>query len=481
MAETTSTLFPGEDNDLRRALGPVHLVTLGIGAIIGAGIFVAIGPAAANSAGPAIILSFALAGVGCFFAALCYAEFAAMIPIAGSAYSYAYVTVWPIFAWIIGWDLMIEYLAAASAVSVGWSGYFKGLMADFGIVLPPALSASPIAIDAADHLSFSGTIINIPAMGLILFLTTLLVIGIRASATFNGFMVLLKVAIVILVIFSGLSFIDFANLTPFIPPNTTGTYGQFGWTGIFTGAGIVFFAYIGFDAVSVAAQEARNPQRDMPIGILGSLAICTVLYMLMSFVITGLAPYQLLNVPNPVAVAVTHAGTSLAWLVPLVNIGATIGLGTVVLVLLLGQTRVFYAMSRDGMLPPIFSKVHPKFRTPYIGTMVTGGFAALLAAFLPHDLLIKLVSIGTLAAFIVVCIGVIVLRRTAPHAHRPFRTPFVPWFPLAGIFACGLMAFSLPWGTWLRFIVWMAIGLVVYATYAASHAKPPKWTIRKGA
>ncbi len=466
-------------NELKRALGPVHLIMLGIGAIIGAGIFVSTGQAAANYAGPAVVISYLVAGTGCLLAGLCYAEFASMIPVAGSAYSYSFATLGKFFAWIIGWDLILEYLAAGSAVAVGWAGYFKGMMANFGITIPDHLSTSPVTWEAATGtMHLSGAIINLPAAILILLLTILLVIGIKASASFNAVMVALKLIVVLLVIGFGFQYVTADNLTPFIPENT-GTFGQYGWSGILRASGVVFFAYIGFDSVSVAAQEAKNPQRNMPIGILGSLGICTILYVLMCIVMTGMANYTTLNVPQPVATAVEATGGALAWLVPLVNIGAVLGLGTVVLVLLLGQARIFYAMSRDGMLPPLFSKVHPKFRTPHVSTILIGGVAALLSAFLPHDLLIELVSIGTLAAFVLVCVSVMVLRKTHPNVHRPFRTPWVPIVPIGGILVCGAMMAGLPLDTWIRLVIWFAIGLTIYFLYARHHARTPSYALKR--
>jgi APA family basic amino acid/polyamine antiporter len=467
-----------DGNELKRALGPVHLIALGIGAIIGEGIFVSTGQAAASYAGPAVVVSYLIAGFGCLLAGLCYAEFSAMIPVAGSAYSYSFAALGKFVAWVIGWDLILEYLAAASAVAVGWAGYFRGLLGNIGLTIPDRFAEAPITM-AADHtLSLSGAVINLPAVGLIAFLTVLLVIGIRASATFNGLMVLLKLAVVLAVIGFGLPYVTGAHLTPFIPPNT-GTFGEYGWSGILRASGVVFFAYIGFDSVSVAAQEAKNPQRNMPLGILGSLGICTVLYVLMCIVMTGMTDYRTLNVPEPVAKAVEAAGGALSWLVPLVNLGAVLGLGTVVLVLLLGQSRIFYAMSRDGMLPPLFARVHPTFRTPHVSTLLIGAFACLLSAFLPHDLLIELVSIGTLGAFVLVCVSVMVLRKTHPDVPRPFRTPLVPLVPIGGILVCGAMMLGLPLDTWIRLVVWFLIGLGVYFLYARRHAVPPRYALKK--
>jgi APA family basic amino acid/polyamine antiporter len=460
---------------LRRVLSATNLTMLGIGAIIGAGIFVLTGVAAARYAGPGVVFSFIIAGAACLFAGLCYAEFAAMMPISGSAYSYAYATLGEFVAWIIGWDLILEYLFGAATVAVGWSGYFVNVVKDtFGVTLDPAWTQAPLDVVGTHTLVLHpGGIVNLPAVVLVLLLTILLVVGIKESAVFNNIIVFVKVTVVFLVIGFGLMYVNPANWHPFVPPNT-GEFGMFGWSGVLRAAGVVFFAFIGFDAVSTAAQEAKNPQKDMPIGILLSLGICTLLYILMALVMTGLANYKDLNVPNPVYVAIAAAGPGLAWLKYLIPWAAIAGLSSVVLVMLMGQPRIFFSMSKDGLLPPVFSKVHPKFRTPYITTIVTGLVAAAVAGVFPIALLGELVSIGTLLAFVIVCGGIIVLRYRSPDIARPFKTPLVPLVPILGILICGALMVALPPDTWIRLIVWMVLGLLIYFVYGRSHSKVQK-------
>ncbi len=455
---------------LKRILGPTNLIALGIGGIIGAGIFVLTGQAAAQYAGPAIVISFIISAIGCGFAGLAYAEFASMIPIAGSAYTYSYATIGEFLAWIIGWDLILEYLFGAATVSVGWSGYVSSFLSDIGLKIPTYLSQSPFAYEVGKGWFSTGAVINLPAVFIIAFVTALLVVGIKESTNFNNIIVIAKILVIILFIAFGFAYINSQNWVPFIPENK-GEFGIFGWSGILRGAGVIFFAYIGFDAVSTAAQEAKNPKRDMPIGIMVSLIISTILYILVALVLTGIVKYDKLLVPDPMAVGVDAAGNGLFWLRPFIKIGAIAGLSSVILVLLLGQPRIFYSMAKDGLLPPIFSKVHPKFRTPYITTIVTGSVAAVVGGLFPIGALGEMVSIGTLLAFTIVSISVIVLRKTNPELHRPFKTPWVPFVPILGALISVVQIFSLPLPTWIRLIGWMLIGVIIYFSYGYKHSK----------
>ena len=444
------------ENRLRRVLGPVSLTALGVGAIIGAGIFVLTGLAAHDKAGPGLILSFVVAGIGCALAALCYAEFASMVPVAGSAYTYAYATLGELFAWIIGWDLVLEYAVASSTVAHGWSHYFLSFLNIFGITLPERWTSTPIDIDPATRLWMTtGSYCNLPAALVVLFITAVLVIGIRESAGFNAAMVILKVIVVLLVIGLGTAYVRPRNWHPFLP---------FGWHGVMQGASYVFFAYIGFDSVSTHAEEARNPQRDVPIGIIASLAVCTVLYILVAAVLTGMVPYHQIDLDAPVAKAFEARGLPVA--VFLISLGAIVGITSVLLVLLLSQARVLLAMARDGLIPrSFFAAVHPRFRTPHKATILTGVLVAIVAALFPLKILADLVNIGTLMAFVIVCAAVLVMRRTNPGLPRPFRTPLVPLVPILGMASNTLMMFYLGWENWLRLFVWLAVGLVIYFGY----------------
>ena len=456
------------DHSLKRSLGPIALTMLGIGAIIGTGIFVLTGTVAAQNAGPAVVLSFALAGIVSIFAALCYSEFAAMVPMAGSAYTYGYATLGEFVAWIIGWDLVLEYALSATTVAIGWSGYVVSFLGDLGIVIPPHWAAARgTMITAADGTQTMAWF-NMPAVIIVALVTALLVVGIKESASVNNVIVVIKVAVVIIFIALAAQAVNPDNWHPFIPENT-GNRENFGWTGIVAGAGVVFFAYIGFDAVSTAAQEAKNPQRDMPIGIIGSLLICTILYIIVAAIATGVLPYGQLDVPDPIAKVADAAG--LGWIASLIKLGAIAGLSSVILVQLMGQSRVFYTMSKDGLLPPFVNKVHPKYRTPYLTSIVTGIAVAIPAGFLSVREAGSLVSIGTLLAFAIVSAGVLVLRIREPGLKRPFRAPFI-WFvaPMGVLSSLYLMS-ALPWRTWERLLIWLGIGFLVYFVYGYKHSK----------
>jgi APA family basic amino acid/polyamine antiporter len=454
---------------LHRNLGVVSLTAFGVGSTIGAGIFVLTGGEAAHHAGPAVTYAFILASLACFFAGLCYAEFAAMVPIAGSAYSYAYATMGELVAWIIGWCISLEYVFSAAVVAIGWSGYTQSALGDIGMHLPALLSAAPVKL-VAGHIVTTGTLVDLPAVLVTLGCTLLLVVSTRHSAILNTIIVSAKVAAIGIIIVVGARYVDPANWHPFVPPNA-GEFGSFGWSGVARAAGVVFFAYIGFDGISTLAEECHHPQRTIPLSLFAALAICTALYIGVSLVITGLTPYGGLDVPDPIYFALSTVQADLGWLKFLVAVVAVFGLISVILFSLLGQVRILYAMGRDGLMPAALARTSPRFKTPYVGTLWTGALAALTAGFVPLSILGELISIGTLLAFAMVCAGILVLRRTAPEAHRPFRTPWVPLVPILGVLCCVTLMFSLPNDTWLRLIIWLAIGVGVYWAYGRRHSK----------
>jgi basic amino acid/polyamine antiporter, APA family len=462
MAESES------DNTLRRSLGPLSLISLGVGGIIGAGIFTLTGVAAAQNAGPGLVISFILAAIGCVFAGLCYSEFSTMIPIAGSAYTYAYATMGELIAWIIGWDLILEYSVGAATVSIGWSQTLVAFLHSLGIDLPAKLLASPFQSSVLPDGSTVYGIINLPAVIIVVLISILLMTGIRESAGVNNIIVVLKVSVILVFIAIGWSYIHPANLTPLIPQNTTGNFGDFGYSGLLAGAGVIFFAYIGFDAVSTAAQEAKVPKRDMPIGIIGSLLICTILFILYTHVLTGMVNYRDLNVAAPLSLALEQIPHR--WLTICMNLAVLAGLTSVMLVMLLGQSRVLFSMANDRLLPKAFRDVHPKFRTPWKCNLMLMIFVSCFAAFVPISVVGKMTSIGTLFAFVIVCIGIIIMRKTHPDTPRPFKTPLVPLFPILGIAVNVAMMYGLGWSNWLRLVVWMAIGLVIYFGYSRSRS-----------
>lgn len=458
----------GNNGGLRRNLSATNLVTLGIGAIVGTGIFVITGTAAANYAGPALTISFLISALGCVMAGLCYAEFAAMMPVAGSVYSYSYSTMGEGLAWFIGWVLILEYLFACSSVAVGWSGYFVSLCKGWGFEFPQYLTQATFDHTQEGWIA-TGSLFNFPAVFIVVVVSAFLFGGIKQSALINNVIVAIKVGVILLFIGFGLSFIDMSNWEPYVPANT-GEFGHFGWSGVLRGAAVVFYAYLGFDALSTAAQEAKDPQKDMPKGILWSLTICAILYVAVTAVLTGIVNYKLLDVPAPIALAIDSTGAGLAWLSPFIKLGAIAGLSSVILVMMLGQSRIYYSISKDGLLPKFLSDIDKKRGVPHKATLIACVVTSLFAGLFPLNVLSELVSIGTLLAFSIVCLSILVLRKTQPELNRPFKTPWVPYVPLLGIAICVLQMVSLPWSTWSRLIIWTIIGMCVYIGYGRKHS-----------
>ena len=459
---------PGKSR-LKQVLSARALTAIGLGSTIGSGIFVLTGTVAANHAGPAITLSLLIAAFGGALAALCYSEFAAFLPVPGSAYSYTYATLGESLAWFIGWNLLLEYAISASAVAVSWSAYVVSLLADAHLHLPAQLVNAPLGLDAHEHVIRTGAIINLPAVLIIAAMTWLLYVGVRGSAGANSFMVALKVSIIVIIVVAGLKYVDPGNWQPYVPPNT-GSFGHFGWSGVLQGAAIIFFSYVGFDAASTMALEARNPQRDLPLGILGALVISALLYVAMAATMTGMMPFHKLDSDAPVAVAL-DAHKQLAWLSPLLKVGVIAGMTSVILTSLLGQPRILLSMADDGLLPPSISRCHPRYKTPHVATVATGVFAALIAAVFPLDLLADLISMGILLAFAVVCAGVLVLRRTRPDVPRPFRVPWAPFTCVLGSLFCLGMTLTLSGENWIRLVIWTVIGMSIYAAYGFRHSR----------
>jgi APA family basic amino acid/polyamine antiporter len=458
----------GGSDRLKRALGPWALTAIGLGATIGTGIFVLTGTVAATHSGPALTISLLIAAFGSALAALCYCEFASFLPVSGSAYSYSYATLGEGIAWFIGWNLSLEYVMSASAVAVGWSGYMTNLLAGWGVHFPEQLINAPIALKNRELVT-TGAIVNVPAVLIVGVMSWICYIGVKQSSTLNALMVTLKVGIIVVFVLAGIRYVDTSLWHPYIPPNT-GEFGAFGWSGIMTGAGIIFFSYIGFDTASTTALEARKPQRDVPLGILGALIISAVLYVAMSAVLTGMVSYTKLNVDAPVAVAL-DAHPQLSWLGDLVKLGAIVGMTSVILMSLLGQPRIMLAMADDGLLPPGVAKCHPRYKTPHVATLITGVLGAAVAGIFPLDVLGELISIGILWAFAIVCIGVLVLRRTRPDAHRPFRVPIAPVTCVVGFIVCLGTTLFLPGDTWIRLLIWTVIGYAIYAGYGYHHSR----------